>query len=111
VTVTRARRLNRPKTFVCKSDGSLWFTDAGLRVRPRARAPYAGVYRIAPTDTTLAADCEYPNGWRSRPTSACCTWPTRADRVHHAFELDASARSATPHLRDMCRRADGVPTG
>src|SRR5205823_5437868 len=31
------KRLNRPNDVVCKSDGSLWFTDPGLRVRDRGR--------------------------------------------------------------------------
>src|SRR5690349_17662250 len=41
------KRLNRPNDVVCKSDGSLWFTDPGLRVPLGQRElPYAGVYRI-----------------------------------------------------------------
>ena len=42
------KRLNRPNDVVCKSDGSLWFTDPDLRVPFAERElPYAGVYRIA----------------------------------------------------------------
>ena len=63
------KRLNRPNDVVCKSDGSLWFTDPDLRVPFAERElPYAGVYRIAPDGTTtLMADCEYPNGLAFSP--------------------------------------------
>src|SRR5207247_10502410 len=63
------KRLNRPNDVVCKSDGSLWFTDPGLRV-PLAQRELAeaGVYRIAPDGaTSLVADCEYPNGLAFSP--------------------------------------------
>ena len=48
------KRLNRPNDVVCKSDGSLWFTDPGLRV-PLAERELsdAGVYRIAPDGSDL----------------------------------------------------------
>jgi gluconolactonase len=63
------KRLNRPNDVVCRSDGSLYFTDPGLRVPLAEReVPYAGVYRIAPDGTTtLVADCEYPNGLAFSP--------------------------------------------
>src|SRR5439155_1400212 len=63
------KRLNRPNDVVCKSDGSLWFTDPGLRVPLAERElPYAGVYRIAADGVVaLMADCEYPNGLAFSP--------------------------------------------
>src|SRR5512132_590790 len=43
------KRLNRPNDVVCKSDGSIYFTDPGLRVPLAEReVEHAGVYRIAP---------------------------------------------------------------
>src|SRR5262249_11377755 len=58
------KRLNRPNDVVCKSDGSIYFTDPGLRVPLAERElPYAGVYRVMPDgSTSLVADFEYPNG-------------------------------------------------
>ena len=52
------KRLNRPNDVVCKSDGSLWFTDPGLRVPLAERElAIAGVYRIAPDGrTSLVAE-------------------------------------------------------
>jgi gluconolactonase len=63
------KRLNRPNDVVCRSDGSLYFTDPGLRVPLGQRElTQAGVYRIAPDGkTTLVADCEYPNGLAFSP--------------------------------------------
>src|SRR5919108_1562185 len=63
------KRLNRPNDVVCKSDGSLYFTDPGLRVPLAERElPYAGVYRITPDGAlSLVADCEYPNGLAFSP--------------------------------------------
>src|SRR4030095_3599149 len=63
------KRLNRPNDVVCKSDGSVYFTDPGLRVPFAERElPYAGVYRVAPNGAmTLIADFEYPNGLAFSP--------------------------------------------
>ncbi|HWN90245.1 MAG TPA: SMP-30/gluconolactonase/LRE family protein, partial [Verrucomicrobiae bacterium] len=57
------KRLNRPNDVVCKSDGSIYFTDPGLRVPLAEReVPHAGVYRVAPDGAvSLVADFEYPN--------------------------------------------------
>ncbi|HWN90627.1 MAG TPA: SMP-30/gluconolactonase/LRE family protein, partial [Verrucomicrobiae bacterium] len=63
------KRLNRPNDVVCKSDGSIYFTDPGLRVPLGERElPYAGIYRVAPDGTqSLVADFEYPNGLAFSP--------------------------------------------
>ena len=43
------KRFNRPNDVVCKSDGSIFFTDPGLRLPLAERElPNAGVYRLAP---------------------------------------------------------------
>ena len=48
------KRINRPNDVVCKSDGSIWFTDPGLRV-PLAdkELPHSGVYAVAPVNLYL----------------------------------------------------------
>ena len=44
------KRFNRPNDVVCKSDGSIYFTDPGLRVPlDKRELPYAAVYRLTPT--------------------------------------------------------------
>src|ERR1043165_7154954 len=46
------KRLNRPTDVVCKSDGSIYFTDPGLRVPLAQReVDHAGVYRVTPDGT------------------------------------------------------------
>jgi gluconolactonase len=110
------KRLNRPNDVVCRSDGSLWFTDPGLRVPlPQREVPYAGVYRIAPDGTTtLMADCEYPNGLAFSPDERTLyVANTRWTQYIHAFELDASGAVVRRRIfADMSSdETDGVPDG
>jgi gluconolactonase len=110
------KRLNRPNDVVCKSDGSLWFTDPGLRVPLAERElPYAGVYRIASDGTTtLMADCEYPNGLAFSPDERTLyVANTRWTAYIHAFELDAHGNVLRRRIfADMSSdEPDGVPDG
>jgi gluconolactonase len=110
------KRLNRPNDVVCKSDGSLWFTDPGLRVPLAQReVPYAGVYRIDPDGTTtLVADCEYPNGLAFSPDERVLyVANTRWSQYIHAFELDAAGGLVRRRIfADMSSdETDGVPDG
>jgi len=110
------KRLNRPNDVVCKSDGSLYFTDPGLRVPLADRElPYAGVYRIAPDGTTtLVADCEYPNGLAFSPDERVLyVANTRWTQYIHALELDAGGRLVRRRIfADMSSdETEGVPDG
>ncbi len=110
------KRLNRPNDVVCKSDGSLWFTDPGLRVPLTERElPYAGVYRIAADGVvTLMADCEYPNGLAFSPDERTLyVANTRWTAYIHAFELDAAGKVLRRRIfADMSSdEPDGVPDG
>jgi gluconolactonase len=110
------KRLNRPNDVVCRADGSLWFTDPGLRVPlPQRELPYAGVYRIAPDGTTaLMADCEYPNGLAFSPDERTLyVANTRWTQYIHAFELDAAGTVRRRRIfADMSSdETDGVPDG
>jgi gluconolactonase len=110
------KRLNRPNDVVCRSDGSLWFTDPGLRVPLTEReVPHAGVYRIAPDGTTaLVADCEYPNGLAFSPDERTLyVANTRWTQYIHAFELDAAGAVVRRRIfADMSSdETDGVPDG
>src|SRR5215469_14262096 len=90
------KRLNRPNDVVCKSDGSTYFTDPGLRVPLAEREmPYAHVYRLAPDGTiTLAVDCENPNGLASSPADRVLYVPnTRWMQYIHAIDLNASGQA------------------
>ena len=110
------KRLNRPNDVVCKSDGSLWFTDPGLRVPLAQReVDHAGVYRIAPDGTTtLVADCEYPNGLAFSPDERTLyVANTRWTQYIHAFELDTGGAVIRRRIfADMSSdETDGVPDG
>ena len=110
------KRLNRPNDVVCRSDGSLYFTDPGLRVPLAERElPYAGVYRIAPDGTvTLIADCEYPNGLAFSPDERVLyVANTRWTAYIHAIELDAGGSLVRRRIfADMSSdETDGVPDG
>ena len=110
------KHLNRPNDVVCKSDGSIYFTDPGLRVPLAERElPSAGVYRIAPDGTTtLVADCEYPNGLAFSPDERVLyVANTRWTQYIHALELDTGGGLVRRRIfADMSSdETDGVPDG
>jgi gluconolactonase len=110
------KRLNRPNDVVCRSDGSIYFTDPGLRVPLAQReVDHAGVYRIAPDGaTSLVADCEYPNGLAFSPDERTLyVANTRWSQYVHAFELDPAGAVVRRRIfADMSSdETDGVPDG
>jgi gluconolactonase len=110
------KRLNRPNDVVCKSDGSIYFTDPGLRVPLAERElPTAGVYRIAPDGKiTLVTDCEYPNGLAFSPDERTLyVANTRWAQYIHALELDGAGALVRRRIfADMSSdETDGVPDG
>jgi gluconolactonase len=110
------KRFNRPNDIVCRSDGSVYFTDPGLRVPLHERElTYAGVYRITPDGTcTLIADCEYPNGLAFSPDERTLyVANTRWAQYIHALELaDDGTMVRRRIFADMSSdERDGVPDG
>ena len=110
------KRLNRPNDVVCKSDGSIYFTDPGLRVPLAERElPYAGVYRVMPDGvTSLVADFEYPNGLTFSPDERrLYVANTRWAQYIHALDLDPSGKMIRRRIfADMSSdETDGVPDG
>ena len=110
------KRLNRPNDVVCKSDGSLYFTDPGLRVPLAEReVEHAGVYRIAPDGAvSLVADFEYPNGLAFSPDERLLyVANTRWAQYIHVLELDGDGRVVRRRIfADMSSdETDGVPDG
>jgi len=109
------KRFNRPNDVVCKSDGSLWFTDPGYRVPIAQRELDAGVYRVAPDGTvTLAVPCEYPNGLAFSPDERTLyVANTRWTAYIHAIELDATGKMIRRRVfADMSSdETAGVPDG
>ena len=110
------KRLNRPNDVVCKSDGSIYFTDPGLRVPLADRElPYAGVYRVTPDGTTrLVADFEYPNGLAFSPDERrLYVANTRWAQYIHVLELDDDGAMVRRRIfADMSSdEKEGVPDG
>jgi gluconolactonase len=110
------KRLNRPNDVVCKSDGSIYFTDPGLRVHLAEReVPHAGVYRVAPDGAvSLVADFEYPNGLAFSPDERLLyVANTRWAQYIHVLELDAHGQMVRRRIfADMSSdETDGVPDG
>jgi len=110
------KRLNRPNDVACRSDGSLYFTDPGLRVPLAEReVEHAGVYRIAPDGAvSLVADFEYPNGLAFSPDERLLyVANTRWAQYIHVLELDADGRMLRRRIfADMSSdETDGVPDG
>jgi len=110
------KHLNRPNDVVCRSDGSIYFTDPGLRVPLAERElTYAGVYRIAPDGAvSLVADFEYPNGLAFSPDERLLyVANTRWAQYIHVLELDARGQMVRRRIfADMSSdETDGVPDG
>ena len=110
------KRLNRPNDVVCRSDGSIYFTDPGLRVPLAERElPHAGVFRVAPDGAVaLVADFEYPNGLAFSPDERILyVANTRWAQYIHAIELDAGGTMVRRRtFADMSSdETDGVPDG
>jgi gluconolactonase len=119
-------RFNRPNDVVCRSDGSLYFTDPDKRRAYHEREipgpagidrlwDGARVYRVKSDGAvSVLAHCEYPNGLALSPDERTLyVANTRSSMYIHAIELDAAG--------DMTRRrifadmnegtAPGIPDG
>ena len=64
------KRFSKPNDVIVRSDGTIYFTDPGLRLPKEQREiKFSGVFRIDPQgDLHLGTDeCEYPNGLALSP--------------------------------------------
>ncbi|MGH8059227.1 MAG: SMP-30/gluconolactonase/LRE family protein [Candidatus Entotheonellia bacterium] len=127
----QGKRLNRPNDVVCRSDGSIFFTDPELRVPPAEReVGISGVYCISPQgELSLATDeCEYPNGLAfspderllyvaiSRLDERCLREEENGEVCRHrrirAFDAAANGRLQNNRVFiDMSSAERGVPDG
>ncbi len=109
-------RINRPNDVVCRSDGSIYFTDPGLRIPlPEKELANSAVYRVKPDGTKhLVAEFEYPNGLAFSPDERVLyVANTRQAQYIHAIELDAAGDMQRRRIfADMSsEETDGVPDG
>ena len=119
-------RFNKPNDVVCRSDGSLFFTDPDKRV-PYSRREIpgpegennlwdsAGVYRIAPDGSiSRVANCEYPNGLAFSPDERTLyVANTRSNMYIHALDIDASGKMTRRRIFADMNEGDkpGIPDG
>ena len=119
-------RFNRPNDVVCRTDGSLYFTD------PDKRVPYgereipgpagidntwdgARVYRLKPDGSiSVLAQCEYPNGLAFSPDERTLyVANTRSSKYIHAIDLDSGGSMVGRRIfADMnANEGPGIPDG
>ena len=122
----KGARLNKPNDVVCRSDGSLFFTN------PEKRLPYdkreapsdavannvwdtAGVFRIAPDgEVHEVALCEYPNGLGFSPDERILyVANTRSSKYIHKLEIDTAGKLTKRGIFcDMNEGSEpGIPDG
>jgi gluconolactonase len=119
-------RFSRPNDIVCRSDGSLFFTDPDKRVAygKREIPPPEGVdnlwdgarvYRLAPAgELSVVAHCEYPNGLAFSPDERTLyVANTRSSKYIHAIDVDESGGMTSRRIfADLNGgRQPGVPDG
>ena len=127
----QGQRFHKPNDVVCRSDGSVYFTDPSLRLEPELREyDFAGVFRIAPDgEAHLATDgCEYPNGLAFSPDESvlyvaisrisldCLGEEDRGEVCNHrkirAFDVAADGSLGNNRVfADMSSAEPGVPDG
>jgi gluconolactonase len=114
------KRLNRPNDVVCRSDGTIYFTDPAGRLPAEERElDFAGVMMVS-TDGELSVatdECEYPNGLAFSPDeqtmyvaiSRSKNWPHEFIR---AFDVQPDGSLANNRIfAEMYSDEDGVPDG
>jgi gluconolactonase len=109
------KRLNLPNDIICRSDGSIYFTDPNLRV-PLEKRELADshVFRLDPDGRlTSIANCEYPNGLAFSPDERILyVANTRWTPYLLAFTLDEAGNVTRRRIfADMSSEAEGVPDG
>lgn len=110
------KRLNRPNDVICRSDGTLFFTDPSLRVPLAEReVDNACVYRISPSgEVAEAGRFEYPNGLAlSADERTLYVANTRWTQYIHAVEVNAAGELGRRRIfADMSADdTNGVPDG
>jgi gluconolactonase len=110
------KRLHRPNDLVCKSDGSIWFTNPGLRIPLAERElDTSSVIRVKPDGTAdVVAEFEYPNGLAFSPDERVLyVANTRFAQYIHAIDLDSAGNMTGRRIfADMSSsETDGVPDG
>ncbi len=125
------KRLNRPNDVVCRSDGSIYFTNPSSRLDPtELEIDFSGVHCIAPDGvvTAVVTDTDFPNGLAFSPNesilyvantrrdSGCLGEKERGEVCTHQYirSYDVALDGSTSNSRifaNMHSAQDGVPDG
>ncbi len=125
------KRLNRPNDVVCRSDGSIFFTNPSSRLDPaELEIDFSGVHCIAPDGavTAVVTDIDFPNGLAFSPNesilyvantrrdSGCLGEKERREVCTHQYirSYDVALDGSTSNSRifaNMHSAQDGVPDG
>ena len=111
------KRLSRPNDVVGRSDGSIYFTNPGLRIDPSEREiDFSGVHRILPDGTVDAVitEFEYPNGLAFSPDEGLLyVANTREAKLIKVYDVqpDGSVTNGRIFADMSSEEPDGVPDG
>ena len=111
------KRLNRPNDVICASDGSIYFTDPGIRMEDHEKElDFFGVYRIAPDGDVqpIVTDFDFPNGLALSPDEGTLyVANTRPDMHVRAFDRQADGSVANGRVfAELTSDApEGAPDG
>jgi gluconolactonase len=107
----RGGRLNRPNDVVCKSDGSIYFTDPGAP-DPELELSYSGVYRVSGdlgSISLLVSDFAFPNGLVFSPDeSILYVADYRGGRIR-AFDVNPNGMLNLASDRVFCQLNPPLP--
>lgn len=110
------KRLNSPNDIVCRSDGTLYFTDPAYGVKPEDRSlHFQGVYAIAASGQSQARllidDFEKPNGLAFSPDERTL-YVCDTGRYHlRAFDVEPGGGVRVGSSRVVARMDPGQPGG
>jgi gluconolactonase len=113
----QGKRLHRPNDVVCRSDGSIYFTNPGGRLDPTEREiPFSGVHRVGPNGRVSAVvrDMESPNGLAFSPDERILyVANTRQAMYISAYDVkpDGSVTNGRIFADMSSSEPDGVPDG
>jgi len=108
----KGKRLNSPNDIVCRSDGSVYFSDPPYGVKPELRElDFQGVFRISPDGnvlTLVARDFVKPNGLAFSPDEKILY--IADTELGHIRAFDVNTDGSIANSRVFCRveRPDGL---
>ena len=105
------RRLNSPNDIVCKSDGSVYFSDPPYGVKTELRElDFQGVFRVSPDGkalTLVARDFVKPNGLAFSPDEKIFYIADTELGHIRAFDVNADGTIANSRVFCTVERPDG----